>query len=192
VKATLVAVLMLCLSAFAEDPKPILLTAEQLGELKAIAFQAAREGDIKTIGEYVKLGRPIDELNTRGDTLLTIAAYHGQAKVVEILLKQPKIRVDTKNRMGLTALTAAAFKGYPEIGAMLVKGGADVNFANDSGQTALMFASMTGRTTMVEFLLKNKADANAKDKEGNTARKLAETQGATDVLKLLDKARPQP
>lgn len=188
-KPTMLTLLLLGISLCAEEPKKaeaIPLTAEKLGKLKEIAFQAAREGDTKTVEEYLKLGRPIDERNARGDTLLTVAAYYGQPKVVEVILKQPKVEVDAKNKMGLTALTAAAFRGYPDVGELLVKSGANVNFANDSGQTALMFAAMTNRTKMVEFLLKNKADPDAKDEQGNTARRLAETQGAADVLKLLD------
>ncbi len=178
-------ILLIPAGMFAQEPKPVVLDEATLVNLRDIAFQAAREGDLKTLTEYFKLGRPVNEVNARGDTLLTVAAYSGQAKAVAEILKQPKVEIDKKNRMGLSALTAAAFKGEVEIAKALVKAGADVNLANGSKQTALMFASLSGRTATVEYLLSVGANPAAVDDKGNTALKLARTQGADDVVKLL-------
>ena len=169
------------------SPKAVELTPEVAAKLQLIAFQASREGDLVTLKEYFAAGQPVNGLNARGDTLLTVAAYAGQTDAVKLILKQPKCEVDTKNKMGLTALAAAAFKGHVEIAELLVKAKADVNAQNGSKQTALMFAALTGRTKMVEFLLKAGADAAIADKSGNTALSLAKTQGATDAVKLLAK-----
>ena len=168
-------------------PKAIALTPEVAAKLQVIAFQAARDGDTATLKEYFAAAQPVNGLNARGDTLLTVAAYAGQTDAVALILKHPKCAVDTKNKMGLTALAAAAFKGHVEIAELLVKAKADVNAQNGSQQTALMFAALTGRTKMVEYLLKAGADAAVTDKSGNTALSLAKTQGADDVVKLLAK-----
>lgn len=179
--------LLLVLSPLLPTPKSVALTPEVAAKLQVIAFQAARDGDEVTLKEYFAAGQPVNGLNARGDTLLTVAAYAGQTDAVKLILRQPKCKVDIKNKMGLTALAAAAFKGHVEIAEVLVKAKADVNAQNGSKQTALMFAALTGRTKMVEFLLKAGADAAVVDKSGNTALSLAKTQGADDVVKLLTK-----
>lgn len=179
--------LALALAPHMPAPKAVALTSEVAAKLQIIAFQAARDGDIATLKEYFAIGQPVNGVNARGDTLLTVAAYAGSAEAVTLILKQPKCTVDARNKMGLTALAAAAFKGYVEIAEQLIAAKADVNAANETNQTALMFAALTGRTKMVEFLLKSGADAGIADKKGNTALSLAKTQGADDVVKLLGK-----
>ncbi|VTS07478.1 ankyrin repeat domain-containing protein [Tuwongella immobilis] len=165
--------------------EPIALTAETRVKLQTIAFQAAREGDVATLREYLAVKMPLNETNSRGDTLLIVAAYQGQASAVEWLLKQPGIEIDRRNRMGLTALTAATFKGEVGIAKQLLAAKADVNLANGTGQTALMFAALAGRTEMVKLLLDSGAQAGARDRLGNTPLTLAQSQGATEIVALL-------
>lgn len=179
---------LILVSALATAPQPVALTPEVAAKLQAIAFQAAREGDTETLTEYFAAGRPVNEVNKRGDTLLTVAAYNGQPKAVALILKQEKVQIDARNKMGLTALTGAAFKGEVEIAKALVAAKADVNLANDSGQTALMFAALAGKEKMVEYLLTAGADPAAMDKAGNTPSSLAAGQGADKVKKLLEDA----
>ena len=166
-------------------PPKVVLDEATRDKLKTIAFQAAREGDLDTLRAYFQAGLPANGVNARGDTLLTVAAYNGQPKAVELVLAQPGVEVDRRNGMGLTALTAAAFKGDLEALKLLHAAKADVNVANARGQTSLMFASLSGRTKAVEWLLANGADPKPADKDGKTALSLAETQGATEVVKLL-------
>lgn len=172
----------------ASPPQAVALTPEVAAKLQEIAFQAARDGDTETLTEYFAAGRPVNDTNKRGDTLLIVAAYNGQPKAVAVVLKQAKVQVDARNKMGLTALTAAAFKGEVEIAKALVAAKADVNAANDSGQTSLMFAALAGREKAVEYLLQAGADPKAADKDGNTPLSLATGQGADEVRKLLEGA----
>ena len=165
-------------------PKVVLDGATR-GKLQAVAFQAAREGDLDTLRAYFQAGLPADGVNSRGDTLLTVAAYNGQPKAVELVLAQPGVQVDRRNGMGLTALTAAAFKGDLNALKLLHAAKADVNVANARGQTSLMFASLSGRTEAVEWLLAHGADPRPADRDGRTALSLAETQGADDAAKVL-------
>jgi uncharacterized protein len=167
---------------------PLRLTPEQIEQLREIAFQAGREGDVWTLREYFAAGRPVNETNGRGDTLLIVAAYHGQADAVAVILSQKGVTIDARNRMGLTALTAAAFKGEIGIARALLWAGADVNAANGSNQTALMFAALAGRTAMVDLLIEAGADVTATDRQGNTPLSLARAQGAEDLVKRLEAA----
>ncbi|OWK40759.1 ankyrin repeat domain-containing protein [Fimbriiglobus ruber] len=162
------------------------LTPEVAVRLREVAFQAAREGDLTTLAAYLDTGRPVNEPNARGDTLLTVAAYSGQESAVALILTRPKVQVDARNKMGLTALAAAAYKGHVGIARKLVAAGADVNAANGSGQTALMFAALTGRTKMVDYLLSAGAEPRMADASGNTAKTLAAKQGAAEVVRLIE------
>ncbi|QEL20268.1 ankyrin repeat domain-containing protein [Limnoglobus roseus] len=174
------------------QPKAVVITPDVAAKLQEIAFQAAREGDLDTLREYFAAGRPVNETNKRGDTLLIVAAYNGQPKAVALILKQTKVEIDARNKMGLTALSAAAFKGEVNIAKALVEAKADVNAASESGQTALMFAALAGREKMVEYLLTAGADPKAMDKAGNTPLTLAKGQGAEGVQKLLQDASQAP
>ena len=169
-------------------PAAIPLTPEVAAKLRDLAFQAARDGDTKTLDEYFASKQPVNEKNKRGDTLLTVAAYNGQLAAVERILAQPGVEIDARNGMGLTALTAAAFKGQVDIAKALLRAGADVNAANRIGQTSLMFASLSGKLAMVDQLLEAGANPSAKDKFGNTALSQARTQEAEEVVARLEKA----
>ena len=169
-------------------PAAIPLTPGVMAKLRDVAFQAARDGDTKTLDEYFSSKQSVNEKNKRGDTLLTVAAYNGQLAAVERILAQPGVAIDTRNGMGLTALTAAAFKGQVDIAKALLRAGADVNASNRIGQTSLMFASLSGKLAMVDCLLEAGANPAAKDKFGNTALSQARTQEATEVVARLEKA----
>lgn len=156
-------------------------------KLQTEAFQAARTGDEEALKEALKAGYAVNQPNARGDTLLTVAAYNGQAKAVAVVLKQPKVDVEAKNKLGLTAVTAAAFKGHADILTQLIEAKADVNAASETGQTPLMFAVQSGKVKAVEVLLKAGAKPDAKDKDGNTALSLAKKAKADDIVKVLEK-----
>lgn len=175
-------------AALAAPPAPVPLDDGARAKLKEIAFQAAREGDADTLKEYFAAGFPANQTNARGDTLLVLAVYHGHAKAVEVILKQPEPGLMRRNKMGFTALDGAAFRGAVPLAKLLVKAGADANGANDLGKTPLMLAALTGRTEMVKYLLEAGAKPNAADKDGNTALKLARAQGATEVVTLIEAA----
>lgn len=164
-----------------------LTPADDAAKLQTDAFQAARAGDEDKLKDAFKAGLAVNEPNARGDTLLTVAAYNGQPKSVAVILKQPKVDVEAKNKLGLTAMAAAAFKGHADIITQLVEAKADVNVANEGGQTPLMFAVQSGKVKAVAALLKAGAKADAKDKDGNTALSLAKKAKADEIVKVLEK-----
>lgn len=191
----LLAVVPMLVSYWAPTPKSpplvngrgVVLDAETQAALIEIVFDAARSDDLTTVTEYLKEGFSPNVRSPRGDTLLTVAAYHDSGDVVEKLLVQPNIDVEARNRMGLTAVAAAAFKGHERPLHMLIAAGADVNSSNGMNQTVLMFASLSGRTKVVEILMASGADRDRSDKLGNTAVSVARTQGADDVVRVLSK-----
>ena len=174
-------------------PAPVVLDPATVAKLREITFDAAREGDVKTLEEYFKTGQPAEITNNRGDSLLILACYHGHDDAVRVILEQPKTPIDARNKMGFTALTGASYKGYVGIVKQLAAKKADLNSANEKGQTALMYAAMFGRTEVVKFLVEQKADIRARDSGGKTALDLARSQGAADAAKVLEAAmQPKP
>lgn len=167
------------------DEHGVILDAVTEANLIEIVFDAARSDDLTTVTEYLNEGFSPNVRSPRGDTLLTVAAYHDSADVVQVLLAQPRIDIEARNRMGLTAVAAAAFKGYERPLRMLIAAGANVNSSNEMNQTALMFASISGRTRAVEILMASGADKERTDSLGNTAISVARTQGADAVVGVL-------
>ena len=172
----------------AEKPKPVVLDEATRAKLREIAFQAARDGDVKTLSAYFETGLPAEIVNERGDTLLILAAYHTHPEAVKVLLDQDKTPIEAKNKMGFTALTGAAYRGNLPIVKQLAAKGARLDAANGKGQTPLMYASMFGRAEVVAYLVEKKADLDAKDGEGRTALDLAEAQDRKEVVNLLKEA----
>ena len=69
---------------------------------------------------------------------------------------------------GRTALHWAADGGHVEVGAALIKMGADVDAVDDDGQTALHYAATCERAEMCRLLLESGADPDAEDADGDT------------------------
>ncbi|MGL4554784.1 MAG: ankyrin repeat domain-containing protein [Gemmataceae bacterium] len=113
---------------------PVVLDDATKAKLRAVAFQAARDGDVKTLTEYFAVGMPVNAANERGDSLLILAVYHGHAEAAGLILKQPKVDLKHRNRMGFTALDGAAFKGSAALVKALVKAGAEVNGKSPAGR----------------------------------------------------------
>lgn len=172
-----------------KDSTQVNLDKAARAKLTEIAFQAAREDDLKTLKEFFLSGFSVNQVNNRGDNLLTVAAYAGSEKAVTLILEQKGLEIDKRSGMGLTALAAAAFKGHASITKALCAKGATVDAANGSGQTALMFAALTGKTEVARELLRHGAKAGAVDKLGNTPLSLAKVQGASAMIALLESAQ---
>jgi ankyrin repeat protein len=114
-----------------------------------------------------------------GKTAMTHAAAHGFAEIVGRLLKAG---VDARQRYGnaLTALMwAASYEDDVGVSAadacvdLLLKGGAEIDAADDRGRTALMMAAELGHAEMVDGLIKRGADRDMRDRVGKTALDLA-------------------
>lgn len=189
--SVLAACLVLCGTAVyagAPSASGVLLDAEDVANLRDVAFQAAREGDVETLAAYFDAGQPADIRNARGDTLLILATYYGHKNAAALILKQPGVDPNAVNAMGFTALTGAAFKGDLPTARLLLKQGADPNGTAGAGRTPLMFAALFGRTAVAKVLFEHGADVAAADAAGATALSLAEAQGNTAMVGLLREA----
>lgn len=108
-------------------------------ELAGRLFDLARTGEGEALAAYVDAGVPVNLGNDRGDTLVMLAAYHGHAAAVRILLARGA-DADRPNDRGQTPLAGAVFKGEDEVITALLDGGADPAAGTPSAvDTARMF-----------------------------------------------------
>ncbi len=121
----------------ADDPEPSADVQELAGRL----FDMARSGDAASLAAYLDAGVPVDLRNQSGDSLLMLAAYHGNVEAVTALAERGA-DADLANDKGQTPLAGAVFKGFDDVVAALVKAGADPFAGTPSADDA---ASMFGR-----------------------------------------------
>ena len=166
--------------------QPKQMTEDEAAEFAEQVFDVARRGDAAMLAALLAKGLPANFRNHNGDTLLMLAAYHGHAEAVKVLLEfkaDPLIDND-KNQL---PIAGAAFKGNLPVVKALIEGGTPVEAASSDGRTALMMAAMFNRTEIIDYLISKGADPKAKDANGITALDAAKTMGATDSAAQLEK-----
>lgn len=117
------------------------------------------------------------------------AAKSGDASKVKSLLESG-IEVDAVDERGWTALFMACHnaeidRGFPEVAALLVEAGADIEKPIGYGMRPLMIAAGYGEAGVVEVLLKAGAQVKAKNEGGRTALQMATDKNYIDVINLL-------
>lgn len=167
------------------EPKPE-LDSETLAFVGKV-FQFARMGHAEELSELFAQGLPANLRNDKGDSLLMLAAYNGQAEATRVILEaggDPELA----NDRGQTPLAGAAFKGDATIAKLLLDHGAQVDGIGDGTRTALMTAAMFDRTEMVDLLLAHGADPDFRDASGKSAADMARAMGAQATPGQLDQA----
>jgi uncharacterized protein len=113
-----------------------------VAELAGRLFDMARAGHAETLAAYLDAGVPVNLTNGAGDTLVMLAAYHGQPAAVRVLTERGA-DVNRPNDRGQTPLAGAVFKGEDEVVRLLVAAGADPGAGTPS---AVDTASIFGRS----------------------------------------------
>lgn len=97
--------------------KPVLILANIL--------LPAREGKAAELSQYITAGIPVNLTNSKGDTLLMLASYHGHVDTTRMLLDSGA-DVNVLNDRGQSIIAGAVFKGYEEVVKVLFEKDADV------------------------------------------------------------------
>ncbi len=176
--------------------------------------RAARKGDVEKVKALIVSGADVN--SRKGEhTPLMLAVYGGDYEVAKILieagadvnathsidhtvlyhaLESPRLRaeviqllLDAGVNMNHTPLTwAIRYRVVPEIMAMLIEAGADMNERNEFGATALIIAACRGRNQLVDILLRSGAEINATvEGSGRTALACAVEGEHTETVRLL-------
>jgi ankyrin repeat protein len=72
-------------------------------------YDAARKGDMEIFRQALPAGLPANMTNEKGDSLVMLAAYHGQAEMVQLLLQHGG-DPNRVNDRGQSPLAGAVFK----------------------------------------------------------------------------------
>jgi len=107
-------------------------------ELAHWLLDRARAGEAARLADYADHGMPVDLTDAKGNTLLMLAAYHGQAETVRVLAERGA-DVDAVNDRGQTPLAAAVFKGDVAVVSVLLKAGADPDRGSPSARASAAF-----------------------------------------------------
>ncbi|HET7349334.1 MAG TPA: ankyrin repeat domain-containing protein [Marmoricola sp.] len=123
-----------------EEPRP--LSPEETRRVVELAMGLARAGDTAELAAFLDHGLPADAQDGEGNSLLMLAAYHGHAETVRMLVEQGA-DVDLRNHRDQTPVAGAVFKGEDAVVRVLVEAGADLDAGTPSARAA---AEMFGRS----------------------------------------------
>lgn len=124
---------------------------------------AAREQAWKTLGLLAGLaGTRVDAPNRLGETALMLAALHGHAGSVKLLIR----RGAEVNRPGWAPLHYAASSGHADVVAYLLEQHAYIDAQSPNRTTPLMMAARHGHREVVRQLVEAGADPTARNEAG--------------------------
>ncbi|TVY36550.1 putative ankyrin repeat protein [Lachnellula subtilissima] len=117
------------------DPKPSDLPPEAVAFASKM-YDAARAGQMDIFQQALPAGLPANMTNEKGDSLLMLAAYHGHAALVKLLLSHGA-DANSLNDRGQSPLAGAVFKMESEVVETLLEGGADPDYGTPSAMEAV-------------------------------------------------------
>ncbi|XP_017877196.1 ankyrin repeat domain-containing protein 50 isoform X3 [Ceratina calcarata] len=126
----------------------------------------------------------LEATDRHGQTPLNLAARHGYADVVRVLLAAGAC-ADHADCDGWTALRAAAWGGHTQVVTILLERGAAVDHQDKDGMTPLLVAAFEGHRDVCELLLEYEADVDHCDATGRTPLWAAASMGHGTVVALL-------
>ena len=138
-------------------------------ECGAVVY-AARYGAAETLARLLALGGDPNSSSTDGVSALMAAAFHGEARAVQVLLAQPRVELDraTPSHMNLGHFKLQLEGRQPP----LMYG----------SRTALMFAALGGSVDSTSLLIAHGARLHQKDAEGLEAAQYAHNDAVAQLL----------
>ena len=136
------------------------------------------------IDSYLSQSGGDSHRNKRGESVVYIAAYRGNTKVVRQLCKNPQ-DVSSGTKDGWQPLHGAASQGHAECCEVLFELGANVNAAANDGNTPALVASLEGRTDVLRTLMKDGADLKQANKDGWQPIHAACVKGHVEAVRFL-------
>lgn len=107
-------------------------------------FDAARQGDTAVFAQALPAGLSANLTNDKGDSLIMLAAYHGHAELVGLLLSHGA-NPNALNDRGQSPLAGAVFKNEAGVIEALLTGAADPEMGEPSAIEALVIFKQEDR-----------------------------------------------
>ncbi|XP_072552149.1 CARD- and ANK-domain containing inflammasome adapter protein [Salminus brasiliensis] len=120
-----------------------------------VILTAVSTGDISLLQELLK-GTVTNDRSSSFDTLLHIAAAHGQVAIINFLLRKGA-KLDLRDHQGRTALHRAAEAGHTAAAVALVRAGADIHAKDQASKTPQHLAAQNGHENIVKSLIVEEA-----------------------------------
>jgi len=148
--------------------------------------EAVLEDDPAAVASQIRNGAEIDLVSDRGVTPLWDASMHGQAEIVQLLLRAGADANYVRPHDGFSPLHLASQNGHSEVVQMLLAAGANVNASDTLGvATPLHVAAQNGHEHIVQLLLGAGALVDKPVLGGVTALFGASQNGHSDIVALL-------
>ncbi|TYZ67121.1 hypothetical protein PybrP1_005378 [[Pythium] brassicae (nom. inval.)] len=142
--------------------------ADLISASRAALFAAAQEGHLDVVEALVAHQEAaMDIPEESGDTALSVAALHGHAAIVALLL-DAGVSVESMNTAGRTPLHQAAASDSADVVQALLERGATVDTTDAIGDTSLHLAANHGHSTIVAQPLASRADPDLKNSRGES------------------------
>ncbi|MEO8275112.1 MAG: ankyrin repeat domain-containing protein [Thermoanaerobaculia bacterium] len=160
-------------------------------ESATVLESAVSSGDAGMVKLLLDAKANPNVVNHYKQSALSNAAAAGNLEITEMLLKA-KAKPELEGLV-LTPMMFAAFAGNEDLIRLLVRNGADVNFADrKSGQSALTSAISAGKPEIVKLLIELKANVNQRAPDGETPLKAAKNGDQDDMVAMLVAAGAKP
>jgi len=139
-------------------PQELEPTLKKIDETPLTLHEAAKNGDLKAVQDYLERKKPLDAQDHKGITALGYAIGANRIAVVKLLLdnRANPFAVDASGNSGLHY---ASGYGRKELVEYLLKVGTSVTQANAQGQTPLSVATQNRQEAVIEVLKAHGASA---------------------------------
>lgn len=159
----------------------------QNGTKKTALMMAAFYGKVLLCKILRKHGTNYDLKDNNGKKAIHYAVDGGSEETVRYLLDTGANANDIEEASGWSPLLrVACLNGSVEVALLLIKYGADVNFADRDKKSALVVASINGNLPIVTALIKNGANYHVTNEAGKSIYELARSMGRKDLLNYFD------
>lgn len=150
-------------------------------------FEAAATGRMThLISNLARKPELVNAYSEDGFQPIGLAAYFGQEKIVEYLIKAgAEVNSPSKNSLKVAPIQSAVAGGHLEITSLLLEAGASPNVREAGGYTPLHTAAHNGDVEIVHKLLFGGADLEAKSEKKETPLDMALESGHHEVVTLL-------
>ncbi|XP_046582590.1 putative ankyrin repeat protein RF_0381 [Haliotis rubra] len=143
-------------------------------------------GNIEVFDILVNKGANLSVVNEDGDNVLHLAIRGENVKMVNYILTQDIVDINSKGFEDMTPVLLALDVGSTEIFDILVNKGADLSVVNEDEESILHLAIEEGNVEIVNSILaQNIVDINSTDCDGTTPVLLTALMGNIEVFDIL-------
>ena len=150
-------------------------------------MNAVKNNNVALVGELIKQGINVNELDVNKDAPLIIAAYNGYTEIVKLLLESGADVSVVDPGMKATALHAAAYAGNAEVAKLLIEHKIDIDKQGPyNGYTALHDAVWQNNIETAQILIEAGANLNIKSHTGETPLEFAKSRNHREIIALIE------